>query len=267
MAIEKFKNLDESEIDRVVWRYLTFPKYISLITYQALWFAKLNILQDEFEGLIPVKTEEEMRKRNQKWKEFFNHPEFHKQIDEWPKKNIDDGRELTTVNCWFISENESEQMWNEYVEGKEGVAVTSTVRRLSQYVYCEPQFSQIGKVKYVDLSKHNISQYEAHQAQERAFLKDNRFKHEKELRIVTMSIKTPMCLKMDGNPLSSEDCQGKNMNNFENPGLYVRADIRKLVTSTVLAPFAPKWFELLVKRIVELSGIGGFVKRSSLENV
>ena len=89
MVINRFKNLDESELDWVVWRYLTFPKYISLVTYQALWFAKLNILQDKFEGSIPVKTEEEMRERNHKGKEFFNNPEYHKQIDEWPQKNVE----------------------------------------------------------------------------------------------------------------------------------------------------------------------------------
>ena len=82
-----------------------------------------------------------------------------------------------------------------------------------------------------------------------------------------MNIKTPMCVKMDGTPMAPEDYSGKNMNNFENPGVYVRADLRKLVTSTVLAPHSSEWFELLVRRIVKLSNIGRPVKRSSLENV
>jgi hypothetical protein len=58
MAISKLKNISESELDSTIWRYLTFAKFVSLITYQALWFSKLNILQDEFEGTLPFSTEE-----------------------------------------------------------------------------------------------------------------------------------------------------------------------------------------------------------------
>jgi len=53
---EKIKNIDENELDNVVWRYLTFPKFISLLAYGALWFSKLNILQDKYEGTMPAMT-------------------------------------------------------------------------------------------------------------------------------------------------------------------------------------------------------------------
>ena len=81
-----------------------------------------------------------------------------------------------------------------------------------------------------------------------------------------MNIKGPMCVGMDGTPLKADDYQGTKMNNFENSGLYIRADLQRLVTSTVLAPSAPTWFELLVKRLVKLSGVGNTVRRSALEN-
>ena len=80
-----------------------------------------------------------------------------------------------------------------------------------------------------------------------------------------MNFKGPMCVNPDGTVLKPDEYQGANMNNFENPGLYIRADLRKLITSTVLAPDAAKWFELLVRRIVELSNAGRPVERSKLE--
>jgi hypothetical protein len=32
---------------------MSFPKFISFLFYQSIWFSKLNILQDQFEGMIP----------------------------------------------------------------------------------------------------------------------------------------------------------------------------------------------------------------------
>jgi hypothetical protein len=264
MAIENYKNLEQSELDCTVWRYLTFPKYISLLTYGALWFSKLNILTDEFEGAMPIKADAEMLAEHQKYKAIFG-PTFHEQIDTANKKNVEDGRELTVANCWFASELESERMWNEYAGSPEGLAIKSTIRALSQFVFCDPRFSNIGKVRYVDLNSHTMAHYEANQAQERAFLKKLEFCHEQEVRIVTMSLKGPSSINMDGTTPKPEDYQDARMNNFENSGLYIRADLKRLVKSTVLAPGAPAWFELLVKRLVHLSRVGGTVERSMLE--
>jgi hypothetical protein len=265
VAISKFKNLSESEFDNTVLRYLTFAKFISLITYQALWFSKLSILQDEFEGTLPSATEKILTTENQKSKIFFNHPDLHKQIDNWTSKNVSDGRELTVVNCWFLGEQESKVMWNEYVGHTEGVAIKSTIRKLIQYIFAWPEFSSIGKVKYVDFGSHVMSSYEANQAGERAFLKNLKFQHEQEVRIETMSLKTPHCVHMEGAPMKEEDYAGKNMNNFENPGLYIGVDIQNLIDEIILAPGSPAWFDLLVKRIVKLLSMKCAVIHSALK--
>lgn len=268
MGIQNLKNLTDSDLDTTVWRYLPFPKFISMLTYQALWFSKLNILQDQFEGRIPRSTKEKMKLQNQIWKQVFNTPEFHKQIDDWPLKNEEDGRELTVVSCWFLGDSESKKMWDQYVGSHEGVAVKSSVRRLAQYVFVppDPHMSQIGKVLYIDHDDHEFQYYEASQAHERAFLKDKRFSEEQEIRIVTMNFKTMCCVSKFGRPLTREECQGKNMNNFDNPGLYIIIDIRKLLTGVVIAPYAEEWFELLVRRIIELSDVNVPVIRSSIES-
>jgi hypothetical protein len=264
MAILNHKNIDQSDLDQTVWRYLTFPKYISLLTYGALWFSKLNILVDKYEGCMPKLANAEMLAELQKFKSLPD-PGLHEQIDGVNQKNVEDGRELTLANCWFVSESESGRMWKEYAGGSEGVAIKSTIGLLAQHVFCDARFTRIGRVQYVDLDTHVMSHYEANQAQERAFLKGKQFSHEQEIRIVTMNFKGPMCVIPDGTVLKNDEYQGANMNNFENPGLYIRADLRKLITSTVLAPGAAKWLELLVRRIVQLSNVGGPVERSKLE--
>jgi hypothetical protein len=263
MPVTIFKNIDPAELDRPVWRYLPFSKYISLLSYGALWFSKLNILEDQYEGAMPSKADAAMRADREKLKRHFD-PSMHKQINDMNARNVADGRELTAVSCWFAADIESGRMWREYAKDTEGIAIRSTIRALSQYVDCDPQFSQIGKVKYVDLNNHLISAYEANQAQERALLKSLQYTHEQEVRILTMSLRGPMCVGMDGVPLREEDWRGVGMNNFDNPGLYIRADFRKLIHATVLAPGAAQWFEMMVKHIARQAAIGP-VERSALD--
>src|SRR3974377_389476 len=61
MPIDKLKNIEPSDLDKTVWRYLTFPKFISLLAYGTVWFSKLNILTDQYEGHMPTETDAEMR--------------------------------------------------------------------------------------------------------------------------------------------------------------------------------------------------------------
>jgi len=265
----KLRNLKSDELDKTVWRYMPFSEFISLMTYQALWFTKLNILQDEYEGMIPPTTKNLMDKENQKWKAQFNTPEFRRQIDNWSSENENSGRELLVANCWFLGETESERMWAEYGGSNEAVAIKSTIRRLIENVLVprDDHVSHIGLVSYIDHAKHEMSRYEANQAHERAFFKDKqRFSHEREIRIVTMNFKTTNCASMEGKPYTPEEVAGKNMNNFENPGLYVGVVLKQLFTEVVVCPGAKGWFANLVKRIIELSGLNAKVSSSRLNH-
>lgn len=244
--------LDDSDLDTVVWRYLTFPKFINLISYGALWFCRLQHLIDEYEGQFPEKALSAMRDKNEETKRHFPHPEHQKQIDEWPERNVSDGRSLTAVNCWFIGEHESEAMWNEYVGSSEGVAIRSTIGAVWNSVYLSNQFSFIGKIKYVDFDNYEMSTYEASQAHLRAFLKDSKkFSHESELRLSTMNIKTLACLDEIGRCYKKEDISGKHMNNFDSAGLSIRVELSTLFDTVVLAPNAQRWFKNLVLHIAD----------------
>jgi len=263
----EIKNLNENELDLTVWRYLPLAKFVSLLTYQALWFCKLNILQDQFEGKIPLQVKAKMHEENQSWKRAFAAPDLHKQIDNWPDQNEEDGRELLVVNCWFLGEKESAEMWRDYVGSREGVAIKSTVRTLMNAVYMDPEVSCIGRVCYTDHDSHEMSLYEAHQAHERALIKDKPFCYEQEIRLITMNIKTGACVSKYGEPFRPEQVAGKHMNNFENPGLYIGVDLHQLLKGVVVAPHAEEWFELLIKRIIQLTTIPVAVTRSELEGV
>ncbi|MET4478003.1 DUF2971 domain-containing protein [Bradyrhizobium sp. F1.13.3] len=268
MANFQLRHSTEAELNLHVWRYLTFPKYVSMMIYSALWFAKLKTLlsMDADEGAMPVIAAREMTERYLQWEIIKNNPGFTEQIKNSSNRNVEDGRELTLANCWFCSEEESSAMWRDYAGSHEGVAVVSTIKLLRQHVYCDPQFSSIGRVQYVDLSSHVMSHYEANQAGERAFLKGNGFAAEREVRMTTMSIRGPMCVNLDGTDMRPDQYSGLGMNNFDCPGLYIKADLRSLIRRTVLAPDAPVFLEHLVRKMSHLAGVDSPVERSSLED-
>jgi hypothetical protein len=263
------RSLTPNDFERTVWRYMPLSKFVSLLTYQALWFSKLNILQDRYEGLIPRRVRERIHEKNQEYKVQFDTPEFHRQIDEWPSKNESDGRELYIVTCWFLDEQESSRMWKEYGVSNEAVAVKSTIGSLAQYVFVrrEPTVSHLGPVSYVDHESYEMSSYEAHQAIERSFLKDkSQFCHEQEIRLVTLNVKTTSCASPEGRPYTTEQVAGAKMNNFENPGLFVGVDLKHLIREVVVCPGAQPWFTNLIRRLVELHGLTAQVMPSALGN-
>lgn len=260
-------NLSESDLDTVVWRYLSFSKFVSMISYEALWFCRLSYLIDKFEGTLPRRTLEKTKTEEEKWKSFFTHPDHRRQIDEWSECNVQYGQSSTAVNCWFIGDDESERMWREYVASSEGVAIRSTIRKLRESIYLPRDFSYIGRVNYVDLDEHEMTVYEGAQAHHRAFLKDHvQFKHEQELRIQTMNFRTDVCLDPLGRPLTHKELVAGGMNNFQEPGLHVQVKLDQLFDTIVVAPNAQDWFFNLIQHLQITAGINWQVRRSKFES-
>jgi hypothetical protein len=262
------RDITEEDMSLTVWRYMPFSKFLSLIVYQALWFSKLNILQDQFEGMMPLTTKQMMQAHHQGLKKPFP-PEQHWQFDEMASRNEQDSRELCIVNCWFLGENESARMWREYGGGKESVAIKSTVKQLIENIGVprDKDMTSIGRIKYVDIKTHMMTKYHANQGSERAFLKDaETYQHEKEIRIATLNFKTQACVSPEGKPYTKSEVKGKHMNNFENPGLYITVRLQQLISEIRISPEADTWFYLLVKRIVELNKWEISVKPSELSH-
>jgi hypothetical protein len=262
------RDLTQDDMNLTVWRYMPFPKFISLLVYQAIWFSKLNILQDQFEGMMPEATKEMMQSHYHELKKGFA-PEQHWQFDEMASRNEQDSRELLVVNCWFLEESESENMWDSYGGNNEAVAIKSTVKQLIESIGVphDKHMTHIGRVSYVNHKTHKMTEYQASQGIERAFLKDaEQFQNEKEIRIVTMNCKSPYCVSPEGKPYKESEFQGKYMNNLENDGLYVAIQFQQLISEIRVSPKVDDWFYSLVKRIIELNKFGISVKHSEISN-
>lgn len=263
------RDLTESDMGLTVWRYMPFAKFISLLSYQALWFSKLNILEDQYEGKMPRVTKLMMEADHQTAKRSYSQDQ-HWQFDEMATKNEDDSRELLVVSCWYLDEHESRRMWSEYGMSAEAVAIKSTVQRLRDNVGVpqDKNATHMGRVKYVDHDQHQMSKFHASQGHERAFIKDGgRFQHERELRILTLNFKTTWCVRPDGHLYTLDDLQGGNSNNFHGAGLHFTVRLPQLIDAIVVSPFSQEWFYLMIRRVIDISGLKIPVVRSTIASV
>jgi len=251
-----------------VWRYLTFAKFVSLLELRALWMSRLGALSDRFEGTLPHKTRENMIASDLKWKPTFDgQPELQDQLANMTDRNVADGRDVLVVNCWFLGESESPQMWKDHVGSTEGVAIRSTLERLDQSILAKQEFTLIGKVNYVDFSKHDMGVYHGSQAVERALLKEERYSFENEVRIATFNVVCPGCLNPDGSPPSKSQLAGPGMFDPCRPGLYLQVNLRTLIEAVVTAPGPERWFYDLVCKLCKHYQIEGPIETSKLNHV
>ena len=161
---EEHRDVKTPQRDAVLWRYMDFEKFVSLLDRHALFFTKTSQLGDPFEGSIT--------KSNQNWidREFTNPENFHTFLIE--------RRNHMLVNCWHEDDYESAAMWSLYGER---IAIRTTCARLCQSLICD-QPIHVGRVRYVDYNKIDMPMKNL---LEFYLLKRLSFKHEQEVRAIT----------------------------------------------------------------------------------
>lgn len=211
-------------LDAVLWRYMDFVKFISLLERKALFFAQASQLGDPFEGSISKHTQVEIQ---QKYREV--ETDLHKAIYKY--------RDQILVNCWHKCDHESAAMWTLYGEH---IAIQTTMERLRDSFVCEDDVF-IGEVSYVDyedtpISVENFLNFYVH--------KRRSFEHEQEVRAVVKV-----------RPRDADLPRG---------GKYIPIDTEKLIDQVVIAPHADEWFSDLVHDLAKKYKLDSRVRASSL---
>lgn len=257
--------IGELDPEMVIWRYLTFQKFVKLIGLGAVWFAKLGIFEDVEEGITPELTRQKMKTQHREMEAWFPDEERRSQIRRFVEDNEQYGRDLIVANCWCIREQESKDMWTKYAEGNEGVVIKSTAGALTRaLVQSLKNKWWIGKVSYIDRATHDgMSMYEGHQAHLRAFLKGRSYSDESELRIATMNFVAPGCLNPDGSPPNEKQQKGF-IDASSGPGIYVKANLSTLINELHTAPGASESHRAKIDVMLSKVGIRLPVERSEL---
>ncbi len=278
MPYEEHEKLQTpEELDTCIWRYMSFTKLLALLKDSALYFARADKLaeMDPFEGRY---THVNAAILHASWD--MAPPEF------WAEKNFDSEdelmryieakkmsletmastmREIFFINCWHLSEDESDAMWKLYSGTQDGVCIQSTFGRLvDSFVDTEEQVF-IGKVQYLDYTKEAIDEGMVFAP----FLsKRLSFRHEEELRAIIWRFHDTdyAYFHRDGSPATAENYQHSRITNKypERHGLSVPIDVSKLVSAVYVSPTSATWFTDLVKSMIENLGYEIEIRKSNL---
>jgi len=218
-----------------IWRFIDLTKLLSLLETESLYFCRSDKFDDPFEGSITKPALESMKK----------------EVPLPEKKVLHFFKEKTFLNCWHLSEYESEAMWKLYSNSNLGIAIKSSVGRLIKSFSIEDKYDIfIGEISYLDYEKDsfnygNIFYY--------FFNKRKSFEYEKELRaMVSHALENP---------------KRKANESYDGQGVNVKVNLTQLIESVLVAPFSPLWYRNLVKAVLKRYSNEFDVLPSSLDKV
>lgn len=214
----------------MIWRYMDFTKFVSLLDKKALFFSRADKLGDPFEGAM---TKVNLKKRKKLYGRKMSKDQIKglgKFFGLMPKQ--------TFINCWCMRDYESAALWRLYLQSNEGIAIQSTFKRLAESFNDSQEIVYIGMVNYIDYEKDSFDESNTF----KAFLyKRKSFEFEHELRAVL-----------------THDRQAPEL------GKYVSVELDRLIDRVYISPTAPRWFGKLAKSIVRKYEINKEVVMSKL---
>lgn len=247
MSSEK-KLIDDN---RIIWKYMDFAKFMSLISQNALYFSRVDQFNDQWEGVPPrlyLKFFEGMDKESYKTSmEYFSLVNGKKYVPAAIIKDEEDVKELrkrTFAHCWHEQAVESAAMWKIYGGNIYAIAIKSNLAKFKnvfekiKITDCPDSKIYINKVVYINhhneksyseaVKKFSQNEYLDHE-KFFFFLKQEPFQHEEEIRAL---FQFP--------------------SNSEKKGLYTeKINLPELIDSVVIQPNSPKWFKEVVKKTLK----------------
>lgn len=141
--------------DPKLWRYYDMIKFLTLLNGE-LYFARADSFQDKYEGAIPKRTFQSLVQRSHidagKASETDVKLEFEKLFNEKKKK--------AAISCWHINDTESAAMWELYTRAGLGIAVKTTISRLSESIIVPDGYKMLmTKVNYIDFDIEDNTDY------------------------------------------------------------------------------------------------------------
>lgn len=238
-------NYDEHEVfdtppaDTMLWRYMDFPKFVSILDKSALYFTRLDLMDDPFEGM----------------RSSFNREVrpiiYGEEISDLVLRDLDTAsrreRQSTYINCWSHGEYESDALWTRYSSRENGVAIRTTCAGLIAALTCDVT-CYVGSMNYVDFNTTFIPENNLFWP---IVYKRKEFEYEREVRVVQ---------KRGGfgvpHDLSADEPPGI--------GVYQQVDLSLLIDEVRVAPDAQSWFLELVRASCLRHGLDAPVTMSSL---
>lgn len=275
-----------------VWRYLDLPRLTALLATRSLWLARLDSLEDPFEGSLTLAAARRREADQSRLVEEARHKALAAREQHIAKLGLDEEsgarfREATVisgpslvetragnarygrlmrlhvcVNCWHASSRESVAMWRLYGRANESIAIRSTVSRLRHSLRSAPLPLFIGGVRYLDYVAENFPADDPSPNFPLAWFtsKDVSYEHEREVRLVYWHRPG-----LPGGPEGREDGSWFDEKSaIVELGVSVPVDLAQLMEAVYVSPFAPRWFRDTVKQVLLAFGSRVPVSQSRL---
>ncbi|QEM07197.1 hypothetical protein DIU31_028235 [Mucilaginibacter rubeus] len=222
------KQLQNPPDDTILFRYMDFISFYSLLRNQNLFFKLIDCYTDKLEGLLVEETIESKVRWLQKIDPYMSLTEATQRANE-EAEHIKDYRQWTLSSSWNMDNNESYAMWKIYLRGSgEGVAIKTTVGKLKAQLASNTKFEFTGgSVTYEALSHFNVGQFHV------SANKRPPYAYEKEYRVLAIN----QYDKLTKEPL------------FE-IGAAVDMNMEQLIDQVYISPFATGWFESMIKQLL-----------------
>lgn len=240
------------ESETILWRYMDFTKFVSLVSSQALFFAKPDMFDDPFEGEFADANKAEVDE------------DIHQKLPDVMLKSVEDSTGISpdsfrrsmrdkviagqksdvAINCWHINPYESAAMWKLYSKSNDGIAVQSTYGRLSDCFRNTTLNVYIGRVNYINYANDKM------ETPFDSFLyKRKSFEYENELRAVIYWRRA----------YQNQEVQVEHYSG----GVYIPVDLHTLVQKVYIAPNAPLWLADLTHTLLKQFNLGEIILQQS----
>jgi hypothetical protein len=234
-------------------RYISFEKFVSLISRQTLFFTRVDKLEDPFEGTSPKIVRLGLRhfyeQRNREG--FFTVP----MTDEVIEKNIKQHEEHTekmralyVINCWHKRESENALMWKAYSTTNSGIMIKSCYERVVNSLKDAEEKIQSSFVKYKDFE--NDRRMDFGNGLHPIINKTNFYSDETEIRFV--------------HQVPNERWVHNWADEESQDGIYIKVNVDEMIEEIRVAPFAPARYIDIIKAVCEKFGVSKPISRSAL---
>ena len=223
---KKFHTPDD---DTVIWHFMNFPEFCSILVHEKLFFTRSDCFDDPWEGAWPKYYHDKTF-----WIEHQGIPQGQvESIISFFDKSLDKRKQFA-VSCWHMNPHESEPFWKLYSNQAFGVAIKSTIGDLKKSVDKSGWPINIGAIEYVNFDRPNQKSFLDSKGLDIPILyKRDVFRHEAEVRAFIKEQKDP------GHPFKGER------------GRTVSIDPATLLNSVIVSPMATDWFVRVVKGMLE----------------
>jgi hypothetical protein len=259
-------------MDGRIWRYMDFPRFVSMLDREALFFVKASKFRDLYEGTLPKYNDlnralvyEEQRNSFQSEEQFIR---FIETMPSTMKPLFKALREIILINSWHYNEYESADMWDLYSQANVGIAIQSTYRKLrDSFQNNTDDTIWIGKVNYLDFNKEWMNEWNTLEA---FVIKRKYFAHEDEIRAVTslpddhLGEKVLSEVDKERERVSPSKPRIVNPKELTDKGKYVSTELDILIENIYVSPSAEKWFKEVVESLVSRYGLSKNVIKSDL---